>query len=416
MIRILQISDIHWTKRRSWNADFKGMKATFLKEMEDYRDADGRIDYVFICGDIAFKGAKDQYDEAQNYIKKICDIFGLKDENVYVVPGNHDVNRKSEGAAERELINAALAFGPNNNSFLDDVILKNHKMRKTAFTAFKGYYEFSKNYLCHEEVMGKCLNGDEGAEIFDDDKLFYQSRLDKKVGDVDVSIRGVNTALNCDGWDWNEEHQEWHKQMLPRRAYTLDMAKRQEIRIIMGHHPLEFLTNKEEVEDYLNKNYHIQLFGHVHFQYVEGDNYVRVLSGAFDPPIDQKAPDKYRPVFNIIEIDQKDNTHIIVRGTAQIWDTNQFVDFEEGCFEKEIEIERNVNKWKRKNMSEPDELNNRNIKFKYMRLDNRTSFFDKIAGVDFTPSPDKIEYDNCLDFADEVERQGKLAELNKLIS
>ena len=45
------------------------MKAAFLKEMEDYRDADGKIDYVFICGDIAFKGAKE--DQTPEEMRKI---------------------------------------------------------------------------------------------------------------------------------------------------------------------------------------------------------------------------------------------------------------------------------------------------------------------------------------------------------
>ena len=58
MIRILQISDIHWTKRKNWGADFPGMKARFLVDLEDYHKAKGSIDYVFVCGDVAFKGER----------------------------------------------------------------------------------------------------------------------------------------------------------------------------------------------------------------------------------------------------------------------------------------------------------------------------------------------------------------------
>lgn len=412
-MKILQLSDIHWTKRRSWNEDFSGMKSSFKKEMNDYRNAGGMIDYIFICGDIAFKGSKEEYDEARNYIKEICTIFDCDDKDVFIVPGNHDIDRRSEGSAVREILNAALSFQPSNNYFLDEVILKHPEMRKSLYGAFKEYYEFAKTYLCHEEVMGKCLDG-EFKEITDDDKMYYHNTLAKKVGDIVVSIRGVNTALNCDSQDWNEGYSEGHKQLLPKRAYIMDRVNKQEIRIIMGHHPLEFLTNNDEVEDYLNKNYHIQLFGHVHVQNVMGDNYVKVLSGAFDPPKDKKNPNKYRPVFNIIELTPKDDTHITIKGTAQIWGTNSFVDYDEGCFKKDIEIDINDNKWKKKYKNE-EELDLRTIKFHFLELDNRTSFFDKINGLVFSPLPSKSDYDNCLDFLEEVERQGKMGELKELI-
>ena len=413
-MKILQISDIHWTKRKRWNEDFKGMKATFLKDMEQYREANGCIDYVFICGDIAFKGLEEEYSSAKKYVDEICEKIGCSEKDVYVVPGNHDLNRKAKGAPVREIIDAALAFGLKNNSFLDDVIMKPGDLRMAVFEAFRDYHQFARESFCDEKAMGKCLNGDTLTEITDDDDLFYETRLGKKVGDVYVRLRGVNTALNCDANDWNEENKDGHKQILPRRAYVMGVANKQEIRILMGHHPLAFLTNKEEIEDYINKNYHIQLFGHVHSQQVEGDNFVRLQSGAFDPPKDNKTPTKYRPVYNIIEITQKDQKHVAVKCGAQIWDTNQFVEYKEGSFKKVLTIEREKNKWINEPMEE-QELDIRGIKFKFMKLDDRTIYFDRIEGLVFNPDPKRTEYDLCLDFLAEVERQGKMKELNKLI-
>lgn len=410
-MKILQISDIHWTKRKQWNDDFPGMKNRFLVDIKEYIEAENEIDYVFICGDIAYKGAAGEYNEALEYIDKICDIIGKTREDVFVVPGNHDLNRKADGCHNREILNVALAFAPKNENFLEN-ILKSNRLRKDMYAAFTDYNAFANQFFCQERLMNKCIKGTENDIIEDSDEMYYQEKLKKKVGDISVVIRGVNTALNCDESDWNEEHEEGHKQMLPRRAYVMEKEEKQEVRIIMAHHPLPFLTFCDE--EYLDSHYHIQLFGHVHLQQIEGENFVRVQSGAFDPPKDGKTnKNKYLPVYNIIEITQKDATHVVVKGSSQIWDKNKFVKNENGCFVKEITIERNVNKWRAPKM-EDQEIDARSVKFKYMKLDDRTSYFDKIPGVSFTPNAD-TEYDNCIEFLSMLEKMGKLEKLNEIM-
>ena len=129
-MKILQISDIHWTKRKHWNDDFAGMKKRFLEDVKEYIEAGNEIDYLFICGDIAFKGFAEEYEKALEYIDSICKIIGRKREDVFVVPGNHDLNRKATGFQTKEMMDAALSFGPNNDNFLDEVVLKSESLRR----------------------------------------------------------------------------------------------------------------------------------------------------------------------------------------------------------------------------------------------------------------------------------------------
>lgn len=410
---ILQISDIHWTKRRKWNEDFKGMKDRFIKDVNEYKEKYGIFDYVFICGDIVFKGTAEEYKLAEEYIQKICDAAGCLTSDVFVVPGNHDVKRDAVGHETREMLNIALTDGERNNTFLDEVILKSKEMREAQFRAFEGYNDFAKSHLCGENVMDECLQS--RNDINQDGSLYYHEQLAKKVGRFTVSVQGVNTALNCDGWDWNAEKGKGHKQMLPRRSYVLDEERKQEVRILMGHHPLPFLTEDKDMEEYLNSHYHIQLFGHVHEQYVDGDNYVRVQSGAFDPPKDNKAPERYKPVYNIIEIAEKDKTHVTVKGNAQIWNGSKFVAYDERSFEKVIEIEPDMNKWEQSTTPKMADVDKRGIKFKFIKLADRTKYYDKVTGVHFVADAGQSEYDNCLDFLMVVEKAGKLGELDNLI-
>jgi metallophosphoesterase superfamily enzyme len=61
-----------------------------------------QVDAVFITGDIAFSGSvRDsgghrEYDEAMRFVEKVCEVLGLEKHQVYVVPGNHDVQRERQ--------------------------------------------------------------------------------------------------------------------------------------------------------------------------------------------------------------------------------------------------------------------------------------------------------------------------------
>jgi metallophosphoesterase superfamily enzyme len=53
----------------------------------------GPIDAIIIGGDVAYGGAPQEYDAAYKWITDLADACGCKLEHVFVVPGNHDVDR-----------------------------------------------------------------------------------------------------------------------------------------------------------------------------------------------------------------------------------------------------------------------------------------------------------------------------------
>ena len=52
-----------------------------------------RPDAIFVTGDIAFGGSKPEYDKAQEWLATLADGIGLDVRKIYMVPGNHDVER-----------------------------------------------------------------------------------------------------------------------------------------------------------------------------------------------------------------------------------------------------------------------------------------------------------------------------------
>ena len=90
MIRLLQISDIHFTDVEGNDDTYGLMRARFLGDINACLKDKGKIDRVLICGDIAFGGQENQYCKAQKFIGEICKQAACTTDDVLVVPGNHD--------------------------------------------------------------------------------------------------------------------------------------------------------------------------------------------------------------------------------------------------------------------------------------------------------------------------------------
>ena len=90
MIRILQISDIHWRESLKNLDTFKPIQDGLIEDLKRAKKKGITFDRILICGDVAFSGAKIQYRRAKDYIQELCNETGCDGENVYVVPGNHD--------------------------------------------------------------------------------------------------------------------------------------------------------------------------------------------------------------------------------------------------------------------------------------------------------------------------------------
>src|ERR1700722_20194717 len=106
----LHLSDIPIDPQTSgW--DYEGVLGSLVKDLEQHRDKGLRPDVIFITGDLAFgelpgNPMVKQYEVVQGFIDRVCQSFtpSVPRGDVYVVPGNHDVNRKRVTKASREYL------------------------------------------------------------------------------------------------------------------------------------------------------------------------------------------------------------------------------------------------------------------------------------------------------------------------
>ena len=90
--QILHISDLHIKKKDEF--DRSVVLAPLIERVKQDRKEGIHPEIVVVTGDIAFSGRKFEYSEAKPFFDQLLESLELKDDRLFIVPGNHDVDRK----------------------------------------------------------------------------------------------------------------------------------------------------------------------------------------------------------------------------------------------------------------------------------------------------------------------------------
>ena len=103
-VRILHISDLHERgPRESEPFRRRRVLGEAWKKNLDALLEDGRIDLVCFTGDVADWGKPEEYGPATDFIDALLRHLSLPIERLFLVPGNHDIDRKKGENAWAEL-------------------------------------------------------------------------------------------------------------------------------------------------------------------------------------------------------------------------------------------------------------------------------------------------------------------------
>ncbi len=153
MIRFLQISDIHFSNQAGCDDDYAQMKSKFLEDIAKCYKEKGNIDYVLICGDIAYSGSEIQYKEARCFIDDICTSIECSGDNVFMVPGNHDKEREVY-IQTRSLIREPLLKKGAVKELLSSK-MKEPMAVGILYAPFKQYYKMAADYTSISDIAMK---------------------------------------------------------------------------------------------------------------------------------------------------------------------------------------------------------------------------------------------------------------------
>ena len=156
-LRWLHLSDIHFAYR-----DYLTDKArsTFFKEIKNNIDAHGPIDFVFITGDITDKNKGYNYELFQ-FLNDLMNTVSLTEEEVHIVPGNHDLNRTNElQIIFNGLINNEKPYYQINNMPIG--------IENQLLEGQKGFHDFYRDFKKKEypkENVHFIFSGDENISV-----------------------------------------------------------------------------------------------------------------------------------------------------------------------------------------------------------------------------------------------------------
>ncbi len=262
----------------------------FLQQRFD-KDPSLKPDFITCTGDIAFGATSDtalaeQYKLAATFFDDVLKLCGdgeqvLAKERLFLVPGNHDINRKTVNKrAQRALV----AMAADSADCVDEVnqdFAKNNNETKEAMKRLAEYSQFVADYAGHQhDETGRC---------------FYTQNL--TINDITVGIAGFNSAWSCGG---NEDDRhlwlagEWQFNQ------AQEQLAGQQLRIGLMHHPVDWLTQAERsvATRRLENDFHFFLHGHTHDAWVsDGNNLKTIGAGATG------ADDAVEFGFNISQLD-----------------------------------------------------------------------------------------------------------------
>jgi len=235
----LHVSDFHI--REGDQYDQNVVLKALVASVRRLRENDGRKpDLIFATGDIAFSGKPAQYDLATRFFDELLDAAGVERKHLFVIPGNHDVDRDLGAWLARKLETREEA-----DAYFDPKVPKIHITQKLgAFVKWHDDYFAGIRSTPTDTTCGPVVP--------------------VEVGETRLGILPLNSALFCQG---DDDHA---KLLIGRRALepALEQLRglKADLNVALVHHPLDWLSNVEEsnIRRALEKNVDLILRGHLH--------------------------------------------------------------------------------------------------------------------------------------------------------
>lgn len=295
-IVLVHLSDIHFTG--SSGTSVHDLDAEVRNEL--LRDAAavtkdlGGATGVLVTGDIAFSGQRPEYDRAAAWLLEFCRAIGCPDESVWVVPGNHDVDRKIANSKVTKTLHESIRAkqGPALDNELRE-ILTDENSAKALLAPLAEYNTFAARFQCSISAA----------------RPFWDRDLTLPCGTI-IRLRGLCSALVSNQHDTKNNIVLGQAQVSVHRVDGVEY-------LTLCHHPPDWLQDQDAVISHLESKVRMQLFGHKHSQRVQKINEtLRITAGAMHP---ERDGSDWEPVYNVIELSRLDDQRLGVRLFQRRW-------------------------------------------------------------------------------------------------
>ncbi|MCP4267793.1 MAG: SUMF1/EgtB/PvdO family nonheme iron enzyme [Candidatus Brocadiaceae bacterium] len=236
--RILHLSDLH-TTTDTFNASVV-LKA-FINRLKEDKKAGLHPEIVVVTGDIASHGTKAEYDSTKGFFDRLLDCLCMPKEKLFIVPGNHDVNRGKYRPSEKS---------PEYHDMEElNNELENELFRADLLKGMDEYFTFIEKHYPH-------LTSRHGRLIP------FVSALHAECGKK-IGLVGLNSAWMC--WRSGGERKiAIGEYQIIKAMEALEGYGKIDLRLNICHHPLAWLWPEDRKRCKLHLNNSIMLNGHLH--------------------------------------------------------------------------------------------------------------------------------------------------------
>jgi 3',5'-cyclic AMP phosphodiesterase CpdA len=116
-MKLLHISDFHVRPpdcTGPYDRD-RPYRTHLVRDVRTLTDQLGSVDAILVGGNVAYCGAAEEYAAAITWVTELAEACGCLLERVFVIPGNHDIDRRAitSSAAVRN-VHAAISRATND--------------------------------------------------------------------------------------------------------------------------------------------------------------------------------------------------------------------------------------------------------------------------------------------------------------
>lgn len=359
-ISIIHLSDFHFSKENE--SEIKTLLDSLIEDINKLRDEyDIFPNYIVISGDIANKGVKSDYDFALKWLHKVMETFNISSDRVFMVPGNHDIDRKEL----LEFSQIKFIDQRSVNKFLESDGEKEALSKK-----LNNFFNFINEFYGEKNPYSN--------------NFYFSTSI--KIGAYSMGVVGLNSA-------WFSGERRFNNIVVDEKALVIgdiqaklayDSVKDTDFCMSIIHHPFSWLADFSEglIKKIAMKSSDIILHGHIHSnsasEIITPDSSCIILSAgaSFIENRDKR--------YSILTIDPKDLSYIIYlrrfSEEGKFWATDTMTyQTGEGIFKGVIKCESG--KKEEYPFSNPDLLITNFIKRNWKTLAYNENDKDKILGL-----------------------------------
>ena len=310
ILSFLHLSDIHFDAASGTTLDINhDLRIQLQRDLQtELKPQVGTFSGVLVTGDIAYSGQTSEYERAQNWLDELCEMIGCKNHQVWVVPGNHDVER-NKVKNSKPLRDIHERLRATQISEIDKEVvstLRDETYKSILFNPIDNYIKFASKYECNI-TPEKPFWESSGVELNDGSLLCFRGLTSTIVSD---DMDDVNTGKLVLG--------------SPQVHIPTDSSKTY---VTLCHHTLDWLHDHDNILPYINARARVSLFGHKHndwisLQEVEGNHTLFIVAGAVHPEHDSS----WQPRYNALsfEVAGKEAARSLkVKVYSRVWGKNE---------------------------------------------------------------------------------------------